>query len=547
MTTRIIRGRIATVAGDDGPGWVEALGIDAGRVVAAGSLDAVRAGLPAFAEELRLGPDEVAIPALTDSHLHLAETALAAQRVELADADTLDEGLARIAAAADAGAEAGWIEGNGWDADRWGRWPTADDLERVVPGREVALWAHDHHALWVSCEALRRAGVDRDRGDPVGGVIRRDAHGEPTGVLHEAAARLVTTHVPRPGARDVERAVAALVPRLLALGVVAAHDPGALSLETGLGAAIGAYGSLAARRALGIRVHACIRPEQLETALDAGHRSGEPLGEDPLDRLRFGWLKCFADGTLGSRTAALLDPLEPQPGEAPPPNDGYGVWMTQPEELATLAERAAAGGIGTMIHAIGDAAVRAALDALGPTVGRSNVVPRLEHVQLVASDDLARFVDAGIAASVQPVHVRSDAGKARRLWGSRAEERGYPFGTLAASGALVCFGTDAPVEDIDPWPGIACAVTRAAPSWPVGTPPFGPQHAVSLWRSLRAATLDPARSAGERDRGRLLPGYRADVVVLPAAALHEPVETGGALWSARPTRVLMDGDVVSEQ
>jgi len=543
----IVAGRIATLAGSDGPGWVEAIGISDGRVVAAGGLADVRAAMPARAVVRRLGPDEVAIPALTDSHLHLAETALAARRVDLADAPTLEAGLEVVAEAAIRSAdEAPWIEGRGWDADRWGRWPTAADLDRAAPGRVVALWAHDHHALWVSSEALRRAGIDRTRSDPDGGVIRREETGTPTGVLHEAAARLVTAHIPRPDPATIERAVSALVPRLLALGVVAAHDPGSLSLETGLGAPIAAYRSLAAAGALGIRVHACIRPEQLDTAIEAGHRSGDALGDDPRERLRFGWLKCFADGTLGSRTAALLEPLDPRPGEPPPPNGGFGVWMTEPAELAALAARAASAGIGTMVHAIGDAAVRATLDALAPTVGRTRVTPRLEHVQLVARDDLPRFAGLGIAASVQPVHIRSDAAKARDLWGPRSEERGYPFGTLDASGALVCFGTDAPVEDVDPWPGLACAVTRAAPTWPAGMAAFGTGHAMSLWRAVRAATLNPALGAGERDRGRLIAGHRADVVVLPAAALEEPVTVGGALWSARPRRLLVDGGVVFE-
>src|SRR6185503_11210274 len=231
------------------------------------------------------------------------------------------------------------------------------------------------------------------------------------------------------------------------------------------------------------------------------------------------------------RTAALLEPLD-LPGEPPPPNDGFGVWMTEPQDLDDLATRAVDAGIATIIHAIGDAAVRVSLDILGPTVGRTPLVPRLEHVQLVADSDLGRFAALGVAASVQPVHVRSDAEKARYIWGPRAEARGYPFGRLARSGALVSFGTDAPVEPIDPWPGIACAVTRAAPDWPAGTAPFGRLDAMSLARALRSACLVPALTAGERDRGRLVAGHRADLVTVPAAALAEPVEVGGALWHA---------------
>ena len=172
-------------------------------------------------------------------------------------------------------------------------------------------------------------------------------------------------------------------------------------------------------------------------------------------------------------------------------------------------------------------------------------MPRVEHTQLVHADDVPRFAALGIAASFQPVHVRSDAEKARRLWGDRADAWAYALGAIAATGALIPTGTDAPVEPIDPWPGVACAVTRAAPSWPAGVAPLGPANAISLWRSLRAACVDPALSAGEHDRGRLAPGHRADVVVLPAAALAEPVEVGGALWHARPRLVLVDGAVAA--
>jgi predicted amidohydrolase YtcJ len=258
-----------------------------------------------------------------------------------------------------------------------------------------------------------------------------------------------------------------------------------------------------------------------------------------------GWLKTFADGTLGSRTAALADPLDPVPGEPPPPNDGFGVWMVPPDQLREQAAAAAAAGIATQIHAIGDAAVGAALDALAPSAGRTALMPRVEHVQLVADADVPRFAALGIAASMQPIHVRSDAAKARRLWGPRAEARGYALAALARSGAVLASGTDAPVEPVDPWPGIACAVTRSAPDWPAGMPPFGPANALDLWRAIRASCVDPAISAGEPDRGRLVPGHRADLVVVPAAAVREPVETGGALWQARPRLVLMDGQVVA--
>jgi predicted amidohydrolase YtcJ len=537
----VVLGRVATLAGDAGFGWVDGIAIAGGRIIATGRRDEIEALAVMRTRRIELASDEVAIPGLSDSHLHLAEAALAAQRVDVADAPTLSDALRRIAAAHASLAADAWLEGKGWDPDRWGTWPTAKQLDAAAPGRRAALWAHDHHSLWASGAALATAGVGRDTADPPGGVIRRDGDGQPTGVLHETAARLVTRHVPLAGVDATADAVAALEPQLVRLGVVALHDPGGLSLDPSLDRAVGAYRRLAADGRLRIRVHACIRPEQLESAIQAGFRSGNQLSEGDDAVVRAGWLKLFADGTLGSRTAALLEPLETIAGEPPPPNDGWGVWMTEPAELRSLSTRAAAAGITTTIHAIGDAAVRVALDVLQPTVGRTRLVPRIEHVQLLAEDDLPRFEAHGIAASVQPIHLRSDAAKARHLWRDRAEARGYPFGRLAASSALVAFGTDAPVEPVDPWPGLACAVTRAAPTWPPGAAAFGAANAMTLDRALRAQCVDPALTAGEHDRGRLVEGHRADVVVLPSAALDEPVEVGGALWNARPRLVLLGG------
>ncbi len=410
----------------------------------------------------------------------------------------------------------------------------------------MALWAHDHHALLASHRALADANVGEAHPDPPGGVIRRDDAGRPTGVLQESASRLVAALVPPPTVSAMAEAVRQLGRELLALGVVAAHDPGSLSMSDGLGGPLQAYRDLAAAGELGLRIHASIRAEQLETAGEAGLRSGQPLGPDPLGRLRLGWLKLFADGSLGSRTAALLQSMERVAGEAPPPNEGFGVWLTAPDRLRALAARASALGVATQIHGIGDAAVGAALDTLAPTVGSTALMPRVEHAQLVADDDIGRFAGQGIAASVQPVHLRSDVDKARAMWGAdRAERRTFPLAALDRARAVIAFGTDAPVEPFDPWPGIASAVTRSAPSWTPGTPPLGPGQAISLWRAIRAACVDPAITAGERDRGRLVAGHRADVVVLPAAAIAEPVDVGGALWNARPRRVLVDGVVVA--
>jgi predicted amidohydrolase YtcJ len=546
LDTLVTGGRIATLAGDRGFGWVEAVGITAGRVAFAGSAIELETRADPHTLRIELDPDEVAIPGLTDAHLHLAEGGVSLDRIDLSATASLDDGLARIAAAHAASTDPeAWLEGHGWQNDRWGVWPTADDLERVAPGRAVALWAHDHHALWVSRRALDIAGIDAGRGDPDGGIIRRGEDGAATGVLHEGAARIVMDHVPPASAEQYESLIARLARDLIRLGVVAVHDPGALSVEEGLGRGIAAYRLLDERGDLPIRVHASIRSGQLAAASGMELRSGDPLGP-PGGRARFGWLKLFADGTLASRTAALLEPIEPEAGRPLPPGTERGIWLTDPDEVAALAGQAAAVGIATQIHAIGDRSCRASLGALEGKAARTALMPRLEHIQLLHPDDRPRFARAGIAASIQPVHVRADAPIARTLWGDRAQTRGYPMRSLIDAGAVVAFGTDAPVEPIDPWPGLSLAVTRIDGTWPAGSAPFGPDERVTLEQALRAACVAPAVMAAETDRGRLIPGQRADLLVIPAEALIHPIEPGGALATARPRIVLIDGETVFE-
>jgi predicted amidohydrolase YtcJ len=352
--------------------------------------------------------------------------------------------------------------------------------------------------------------------------------------------------VPPPSPEHYQASIVRLARNLVELGVVAIHDPGALSLQDGLGRAIIAYRALDERDDLPLRVHASIRSEQLAAARDHGFHSGDPLGP-PGGRARFGWLKLFADGTLASRTAALLEAIEPEAGHPLPPGTERGIWLTQPEEVVALSREAADAGIATQVHAIGDRACRATLDALEPLAGRTALIPRLEHIQLLHEDDRGRFGRAGIAASIQPIHVRADAPIARRLWGRRAESRGYPMRSLLDAGAIVAFGTDAPVEPIDPWPGLSMAVTRVDGSWPAGSEPFGPDECITLEQAIRAACVAPPTIAAEPDRGRLTPGQRADLVVLPATALSHPIEPGGALATARPRLVLIDGEVAFER
>jgi len=305
--------------------------------------------------------------------------------------------------------------------------------------------------------------------------------------------------------------------------------------------------ALSDRGELPIRVHASIRAPALPTAIERGLRTGGLLGGDGPDaggadgspgRVRMGWLKLFADGALGSRTAHLLEPYE---GTA----DDRGMAVTSAQELADLTRRAAEAGIVTQIHAIGDAAFRTALDALGPTAPRDGPMARIEHVQFAHPRDIPRLTAGRIAASIQPIHLRTDVAKARAAWGERAERPGFLLSALLDAGVTVAFGSDAPVEPANPWPSLAIAVTRTAPEW-ADRRPFGPDQAIKLAAAIRAATVGPALIAGDASGGRLVAGSPADFMAIPAASLKEPVDVGGPLGSTRPDFVAVDGSIVFE-
>lgn len=555
----VITGRIATLGGTQGWGWVEAIAVRDGRVMAAGRRSQVEAAAGAAVRRWHLDPSQAVLPALTDAHLHLATAALAAQELSLEDAPDRAAIFADIGSAherlASNGDSDAWLLGHGWSLDRLGDWPTAQDLDSLAPGRPVALWSHDHHSRWISSAALDRAGIAAGTVDPQGGMIRRDAEGQPSGVLHEHAAKLVSVAIPEPDRERLAAALSSYAGGLARLGIVAVHDPGEMSDDPLIRRGPTFYASLAEEGALPLRVAASIRPEQLAPAIERGFRSGRSdatmaTREDGADlvarrlaeRYRGGWLKLFADGSLGSRSAALLEPYEPNGGV--PVGGPAGMLLAPPEWLSERAQTAARAGIAVQIHGIGDAAVRSALDILEQLPPPADGIHhRIEHAQLVHSADVARFGAAGIVASVQPVHLVGDAPVARVAWGDRIRWS-FPIRSLEAGGALIAFGTDAPVESPDPWPGIAIAVTRESSTWGTGEGAPYAHESIDLARAVRAACLDPALTAGELDRGRLVPGHRADLVVLPAEMLDERAISEGSLERGRPLATLLDGEPV---
>lgn len=446
-------------------------------------------------------------PGLTDAHIHLLAWARSLGELDLADAGSAAEVARRVAGAT---SREGAIVGRGWDEYRWPEPPHRAALDRVAPDVPVLLHRHDFHALWVNGEVLRRAGITRGTPDPAGGVIERDAAGEPTGVLKENAVRLVAGLTPVPDAASDRERLRQAIARLHAQGVTAVHVfEGSRSRRLLREIARGESGAL--------RVLMHLPHASLDAALAARVRSG--AGDT---RFRIGAIKLFADGTLGSRTAALLAPF----ADTGTP----GMELIAPRDLVELVGRGARGGLATAIHAIGDRAVRSALDAFeaaGEHRGTLALPGRIEHVQLLDSADLPRFGRLGVAASLQPTHAISDREVVETAWGDRLD-RAYPWETLRAAGARLAFGSDAPVEPADAPRTLHAAVTRTDVA---GKPAGGwtPGEKLPLDVALTASTEGPARLAGNWPAlGRLAAGAEADVVLwdrdlhaCPPERLHE--------------------------
>jgi predicted amidohydrolase YtcJ len=462
---------------------VDSIAISCGRVLSFGG----------GREELIDLGGRCALPGFSDSHVHFPTWSLAQRQVRLEAARSLDEALSLVADAAAGAPPDRWLRGTGWRDQDWGERPTRWALDRVAPGLPVALMSKDYHSLWVSGEGLARAGELEVRG----GVVERDESGEPTGILRENAAWSFRDRYARPGIDEMVEAVRDGLRLAASRGVTAIHD------KDGWLGAFEVFQRLWEEDALTLRVWQSLPHDRLEHLAAAGVRSG--FGDDLL---RIGYLKGFMDGTLGSATARLLD--------------GSGVEITSREELEDIVRRGAAAGFPVAVHAIGDAANRAALDAFEAT--RDAWQPlglrqRIEHAQLLDPADVARFARIGVTASVQFSHAPSDRDLADRLWEGR--DGAYAYRSLLDAGAVLANGSDAPVEELDPLLGIRAGVLRTLDSREA----WRPEQAVTVAEALEATCVAPARLAGDEDRrGTLSPGKLADVVVLDRDPLDCPPE-----------------------
>jgi predicted amidohydrolase YtcJ len=503
------------VLGDHEP--VAALLVRDGRVAAIGSEAEVRSAAPAGTAVLRL-PGATLTPGITDAHVHLTAWALARQRVALGRVPTLRDGLASIRSYAAAHPEQQWILGLGWDRHGWGGLPTRQALDAVVPDRPAYLESHDIHAAWLNTAALQRCGITAATPDPEGGHIVRDpGTGEPSGVLLENAKALASPHLPTAGPAEVRAALLDAQREAHRLGITGVH-----SVEP---SGLADFSMLERGDLLRLRVLQHLPLSHLEAALEVGLRSGwrspgaeagasggRTPGADAAGWIRIGGVKMFLDGALGSRTAWMR---ERYAGTA----DDRGIQTLPPDDFRDLVRRMSQAGFAATVHAIGDAAVELALDVLSDSAPPAGLPHRIEHVQLCPPDLWERAGRSGIIGSMQPVHLLSDIPAAEEHWGHERCRGAYAFAPLLRAGMTLAFGSDVPVETIDPRPGLFAAVRRV--SWeglPEGE--WYPEHRVSAEQALRGYTEGPARAAGEAmRRGRLLPGFDADFVAWD----HDPL------------------------
>ena len=437
------------------------------------------------------------LPGFTDAHVHFPTWALAQGELRLEGTRSLEEAVARVRDAVGGVQPGRWLRGRGWRSGDWGAAvePTKDVLDAVAGDTPVALMAHDSHSVWLNSAALARADGDLE---VEGGVVERDARGNPTGVLREESCWRFRDRCIEVSDDEYVAAMRAGLKLANSRGVIAVHD------KDGWLGALRFWQELERDDALSLRVWQSLPYDRIEALHELGlrHGAGSLL-------LRIGYVKVFMDGTLGSQTARMLD--------------GSGVEITSRAEFADIVRRAARAGFPVAVHAIGDAANRDALDAFGET--REEWRPlglrqRIEHAQCLAPDDVIRFAELGVAASVQFSHAPSDRDLADRFWAGKTHGA-YAFRSLVRSGAVVANGSDAPIEELDPLLGIRAGVLRTVDERPA----WHPEQALTVEEALEATCVTPAwLSYDERRRGILRPGYLADLVVLDRDPVSCPPE-----------------------
>ena len=482
-----------------------------GRIVAVGTREEL-AGLRSQAQRVLDLDGATLIPGLIDAHTHFVMGSESLGRVRLAGVATMAEMQRRVAEKVAAAPAGSWITGRGWDDTKRTdviALPTAADLDAVAPNHPVYLSRADAHVGWANSAALRLAGIDATTPDPYGGRIVRDERGEPTGILQETAKKLVERLIPPADHASRSDALRQGLATAAQYGITGIHDN--TPAED-----IALYQEFRERGELTLRVNTLVRGWEvdqpfLEPLIAIGARTG--FGDDWI---RIGALKLSLDGTLGSRTAAMLEPYSDDP-------DNTGVPRISQEELDPIIERAHRHHIQVALHAIGDAACRMALDSIERATAAYQWPDhrhRIEHEQVVAPEDMPRFAKLGVIASLQPCHAVTDLLWVESRVGPERMPTSYAWQSFLKLGTRICLGTDWPVETLDPRVGFYEAVTRKTLD---GTPADGrrPEEALTIEQVLKGYTLDAAWAEhAERKKGSIEPGKYADFTIFaqdPAA------------------------------
>lgn len=516
---------------------VEALLARDGEIVATGSRDDIESfarwcGAP-VSEQVRLDLEgATAVPGFIDAHIHLMHWVSSLDRVALTGVTSQSTVVARVSAAVQVADTGSWVQGWGWDHSLWddtdGGFPDTAVLDAIDNSRSsvvpIALRRKDGHMVWLNSRALHVAGIGPDTVDPPGGVIGRDVHGQPNGLLFENAMDLVDRVIPPVSPSTALSGLRRHIPDLHRLGLTGLHIP------EGRGT-FQALQTLDAAGELALRVSMMLPGDMLAEALATGVQTG--FGSAFL---KVGHVKFFVDGSLGSETAAMFEPFI---GSA----NNVGVLTIPEEHLLRATRQAIAGGIAPAVHAIGDRANRVVLDVFAQTRDEwmaQGLRPRIEHVQILHPADVARFGALGVVASAQPIHATQDMDLVDRLWGARGRYA-YAFATLLATGATLAFGSDAPVETPDPLQGLVAAVTRQRPNGdPVGG--WYAEERLTVGQTLSAYMTGAAWASGDEGRlGELTPGARADLTILTRDPLAVAVDE---LGSIRVCATIVDGNIV---
>ena len=521
----LFNGRIYTM--DDQLPLAQAVAVRSGRILAVGDDVKIRALAGPDTEQWDLHGGAV-LPGLTDAHIHLVGYGLSLTQVQLDGLASLQEAVARVAERARAAKAGAWIRGRGWNRNLWpgAPFPSKHDLDPVTPHNPVYLRSKDGHAAWMNTLALQKAGLARETPDPPGGQFERDPEtGELTGVLKEEPAIQVIEEAAGPVPLEERmEAIHAALERLHSMGIVGVHVPEEQH-------ELAALQSVWLQGELALRVNMMIPDKHLDRALQMGLHAG--LGDEFL---RLCAVKVYADGSLGSRTADMFEPYDDEP-------DNHGIAVTSSERLSQVVADCTAGGWSMAVHALGDRANSRVLDALEEhwrQWSRRGLRMRIEHVQLISPQDVPRLGTMGVIASMQPIHCPSDMIMAERHWGARCSGA-YAWRSLLESGAVLAFGSDAPVEDPDVLRGIFAAVTRQRED---GAPPGGwyPEQCLTVPEAVYAYTMGAAYASGEeRIKGSLSVGKQADMVVLSQDIFDLPPQE---ILNTRVEATFLAGEVV---